>query len=580
MNPTTSYLPNPAAAPARGRRGPSWLIVIAGWIVVSAALGVWLTTTPGPALRDELRRWQFWVLESHFFLLLFVSALNLPRLVRSLRLRRADFAAPAAISVLALLLAGGVSPHTSRIYYDEQIYQSIGQNLSDLRLAQMCNDGTVEYGVLQCWSGEYNKEPYGYPYILSVAYRIFGVHERVAFELNVAFMAALVWVLFFATTALFGDPRAGAFAGLAGALIPEQLRWSHSAAAEPSAALACAFAFLALAHYLRERSAGALLWTAVAAAFAVQFRPECTLLAALVGVGLIVYAREDFAASWFWAVALAGLALVTLELGHLAAVRNEPWGTTGARLSLLFLRPNLATNGWFYLADPRFSPIFTALAVCAVILGRPRRALVVCVTYFVLFWGIFLFFYAGSYNYGADDRFSLMTYPPLAMLAGVGASSLAQLVSKSRWRMPFAPSLVVASLVILQFLAYLPFVRAVGEEAWGARADVAFAKETLPVLPRNSIVLTHNPNMFHVWGRNAAQASLAANDPRYVDTTLARRYAGGVIFHWNFWCNVNDPLQQSFCTTILDKFPHTLIREYREREYRFAFYALSPAAKP
>ena len=43
-----------------------------------------------------------------------------------------------------------VAPRTNRIYYDEQIYQSIGQNLADLRLAQMCNDGSVEYGRLQC----------------------------------------------------------------------------------------------------------------------------------------------------------------------------------------------------------------------------------------------------------------------------------------------------------------------------------------------------------------------------------------------------------------------------------------------
>ena len=46
-----------------------------------------------------------------------------------------------------------VAPRTNRIYYDEQIYQSIGQNLSDLKLAQMCNDGTVEYGRLQCSDG-------------------------------------------------------------------------------------------------------------------------------------------------------------------------------------------------------------------------------------------------------------------------------------------------------------------------------------------------------------------------------------------------------------------------------------------
>jgi hypothetical protein len=37
--------------------------------------------------------------------------------------------------------------------------------------------------------------------------------------------------------------------------------------------------------------------------------------------------------------------------------------------------------------------------------------------YFLAFWLVFLFFYAGSYNYGADVRYSLMTFVPIAILA-------------------------------------------------------------------------------------------------------------------------------------------------------------------
>ena len=41
----------------------------------------------------------------------------------------------------------------------------------------MCNDGTVEYGRLQCSRGEYNKQPYAYPHLLSLVYRVFGVGD-------------------------------------------------------------------------------------------------------------------------------------------------------------------------------------------------------------------------------------------------------------------------------------------------------------------------------------------------------------------------------------------------------------------
>ena len=100
-----------------------------------------------------------------------------------------------------------------------------------------------------------------------------------------------------------------------------------------------------------------------------------------------------------------------------------------------------------------------------------------------------------------------MTTPAIAVLAGIG---LWQLSERLGGTMP--PRRAVAAVgaaLVVQFLWYLPFVRSVGEEAWAARADVAFAHAFVPQLPPNAIVLTHNPNMFHLWGQSAAQASIA-----------------------------------------------------------------------
>ena len=99
-------------------------------------------------------------------------------------------------------------------------------------------------------------------------------------------------------------------------------------------------------------------------------------------------------------------------------------------------------------------------------------------------------------------------------------------------------------------------------------------------LPANAVVLTHNPGMFQLWGVNAAQLSIATTDPAYVDETLPRRYAGGVYLHWNFWCNVSDPIQRGFCDRALASFPAEMIRERRTRDYRFAFYRVRPSAHP
>ena len=547
--------------------------------MVGAAGVAWLVRTPTGNLRELLRQWQFWSLEATAFVLFGLSSAVLPKFIASLRLERRDLLLPLAASVLACVLAGLVAPKTNRIYYDEHIYQGIGQNLSDLRLAQMCNDGTVEYGVLQCWRGEYNKEPYGYPYLLSLVYRLTGVHEETAFKVNVVVAALLVWIVFLLTTTLTERPEAGGLAALIAALIPEQLRWSHSAAAEPSAALACAFAVLTAAAFVRLRSTPALMWAVVAGAFAVQFRPEAVLVAPVIVLMIAVFAPGEFRQPRFWWGGAFALVLLTVHLGHLAAVRNEGWGSGGPKFSLDYLRGNLAANGWFYLADARFPVVYSILAGAAWLNRRMRRPVLVATAYFLLFWGIFLVFYAGSYNYGADDRFSLMTYPPLAVLAGIGGFALAEWFEQTGW-LPIAAKHAALAIIGFQFLWYLPFIRSTGEEAWGARADVEFARMVARDLPRNSFVLTHNPGMFHLWGISAGQASIASSEAGYAANVLAPRYAGGVFFHWNFWCNVADPLQQSFCTDILQRFPHTLVREQRERNYRYALYRLDLSPTP
>ena len=151
---------------------------------------------------------------------------------------RAAARAAASASRHAGCLSSSLAPRTNRIYYDEQIYLGIAQNLTDLRLAQMCNDGTVEYGRLQCWRGEFNKEPNGYPYLLSLVYRVVGVGERTAFIFNnlVAAVSAFPGRAP-RRDAVRGHRYAAVLSGLVLSLLPMQLWWTNTAAAEPSAAM-------------------------------------------------------------------------------------------------------------------------------------------------------------------------------------------------------------------------------------------------------------------------------------------------------------------------------------------------------
>jgi 4-amino-4-deoxy-L-arabinose transferase-like glycosyltransferase len=529
-------------------------------------LAVWLQT-PGPFLREQLKTLQFWSLEICFALVLSTGFLVLREVRR--HLDRTDAVRLTIVAAAALGLTVFVAPRTNRIYFDEQIYQSIGQNLADVKLAQMCNDGTVEYGRLQCWSGEYNKQPYAYPHALSVLYRIFGVSVSVAFAFNAAVAALTACGVYLVVLLVFADRAAALFAGLMMALMPEQLLWSATAAVEPSASLACVGALLCAAAFGQSRSTAALLATGVAVAYAVQFRPESMLIAPVVALMLWRGTfRAELTRPRFWTVGLLTLALLAAHVGHLTAIRNEEWGTRAARVSAGYLTANLRVNGWFYFWDERFPIVFSLLALRGLFGRRLFGERLLFALYFMLFFGMYLSFYAGSYNYGADVRYSLMTFPPIVVLGGLGASRVAAWLNER----PFGLTglRVVAAALVLQFLWYAPVVRATTEEAWAARADVRFAESLVPSLRGNAYVLTHNPGMFHVWGVNAGQMSLIANNPGEL-TFLATRYRD-VYLHWNYWCNVSDPVQQQFCRQALAGKPATAVREYRERDQRYSLY--------
>jgi hypothetical protein len=523
------------------------------------------------ALRRVLTRWQFWTLELQFVVLVLASWHEGPRLARAIAAPPSIWLGAGGCVALALVLTTLVAPRTSRIYFDEQIYQSIGQSLADERLAQMCNDGVVEYGRLQCRSGEYNKQPYGYPYLLSLAYRAAGVDPRTAHVLNNAAFGALVLVVFLLGTLAFGSAAVGLGAALVMALVPIQILWSNTAAVEPTAALMCGVALVSAFHFARSRTSGALVWCLASLVFAASFRPECVLVVPLVAAIVLTSApRELLRARTWWAAGIAGLAGWNV-LAHTVAVRSEPWGATGPRMSLDFLETNLRTNTLFYIWDERFPVVFTALALAGLWSFRRRVETWIVGASFLVCWGVFLGFYAGSYDYGADVRYSLMSYAPLAVLSGAGLARAATWSGSSVPR-PRAAAAIAAAL-LFHWLLYLPLVRAVGEEAWGARADVAFVERILPDLPANAVVLTQTPSTFFVRGVNAVQTSIAALDPNRM-AELFERFGGGVYLHWGFWCNVADPVQQTFCATVRDRHSHRERAAGRERTYRFALYEL------
>lgn len=418
--------------------------------------------------------------------------------------------------------------------------------------------------------GNTTSSPPGYPFLLSLAFQLAGVEDWVAHALNNLLLAASIFLVFSVGLLLFGSPRAALGSALIYATIPMNAIWFATAAGEPGASFAALLAVCATLVFARAPSTAACWLALLANVIAIQFRSESILLVA-VNVAILLCVRPNLlkqSSTYAWSSLACILALP--HPGHLLAVRGESWGSEGAKFSLAAFQQKWPVNTSFYWDNERFPVLFTALAIVGLIAGGTFRRKMPLVAWFLGFWGVFLFFYAGSYNYGVDVRFSLLSYAPLALLGGLGADWLTTFLCK---RLPrkFATAVVPAA-VLLACMPFFPLVRTVGEEAWAARADVRLAREFAEMLPPNSIVLSHNPSLFLLRGRNAAQMSLATFEQSYVDDHFFRKYDGGVYLHYNYWCNVDNPSQSSFCTKLLKDYETTVLAEHRVRDFRYALY--------
>ena len=569
------------------------LIIAAFFIILMVGTVVWVNVVPVWQLKLQLERISPVFLKLNFLLIIFAVILNADALRRVLKnVKRSTWIWVLVIVLGGILAAMFIAPQTHRIYYDEDIYLNMGQNMSDLNRMGMCNEGTNLYGEYHCSRLEYNKEPGGWPFLIGLVFSFTGASHLVGFLLNNAIWGLSILVVFLLGFLLFEDERTGLFAALLFAFLPEGLRWSNTTAVEPSAALLAGCAVLSVVFFTKVTDNRSLFLASVLLAFSFQFRPESVMVLLPVSLILILRAPRSLIQHPTHYCILLLFVLSVPHLIHLYAAMGDGWGAPGSnKLSLRFIGENVSVNSLFYFRNIRF-PLLTSL-LCLIGLGLPRtvysmngnkkqlthvsfislwREKMALIGWFLAFWGVYLSFYAGSYNYGTDVRFSLMTYIPVAVLSGYGAAIVCGWV-EDRFSVDSAKHGLLL-LIIFSLIPFLPYVRTIGQEAWAARADHRYADIMANQLPPNSIVLTHNPNMFLLWGKNAAQASIAVNEPITMEH-LFDRYEGGIYFHYNFWCNVDDPLQQSFCNRIVDRYETEEVLSFEERNYTYRLYRLN-----
>lgn len=516
-------------------------------------------------------------LEAAFVILLIGFGLSLRYFVRDFVLFESRFKWFFwLVGPFAILLAVLLPPKTNRIYFDEFWYANIGITIAEEGLAVFCNYCNYESGQLEIHTQEYNKQPNSHPYWISLFYRLFGVSESVTFGASYVAAGILALSLFWLGRWLVGNNWAGVFAALIGVTTPMYLVWAGTFAAEPSTAAFAAVAMLAAVLYQREANYRTGVFLVGATAFFLQFRPECLLL--LMPIALIVFGRrplEHLRSSRLYFLAALLFILLVPHLLHLYAFRNHSWGSSNDRFSLEFFWHNLSVNGPYYFLNARHPLVITLLALVGVIFTRSKRLeRAVVFLWFVASWLVFLFFYAGSYNYGADVRFAVLTTPSLALLAAFGCQVIVERLFAGRQE---EGRRVLLFFLTVSFVSFLPLIRMVGREAREARQYVDIAREWSKGLPADSLVLSHTPNLWVLWHRNSAQLSRIKEEPGFLNQML-QYYPGGVYVDWGYWCNVPFPEQNQYCDYARDVLSLSLVEDEKMGTMHYLLYKVQPPA--
>jgi hypothetical protein len=224
---------------------------------------------------------------------------------------------------------------------------------------------------------------------------------------------------------------------------------------------------------------------------------------------------------------------------QLLAVREESWGAAdGVRFSIAYVARNFGVNFGYFWNGKWFPAAFSLLAALGIFqIGLiSRRILIWCLAWFFAAWGVFIFFYAGSYEYGTDSRFAVISAAPVALFAAFGVVIIARVLTKHR-----VVIVALTGVLVFHWSATASYVTTVGRQAEESRADIHFVRWSARRLPEKSVVLTNVPYAWHLNGISAAEINILA--PQLKDmSSLAQQFPGGVYLHWGYWPVVREAI--------------------------------------
>lgn len=487
-----------------------------------------------------------------------------------------------------------VSP-VEQLYFDENIYQGIAMNILLHGNALWCQYGTAYF--TNCYANSIYHDMVGWTFFLAVAFGIFGIGIQTAFNLQLLAGALSILFVFLLSSVLLERKDAAIAATVAFALMPELFIWARTQAVpDLPFMMFSTLAFFLFIVYTRRPNNKTLVAFLSSMLIAIYTRTEGILLIGVFAVLYLTFGKEgvrktlssrinqvvegfDRSTETLVILLLSVLLLLPNIFFVASQLSNADYGqsyTNQQLFSLSNFQSNMPVNLQYligtYNAKGYFPTAFpgavTVLAIIGLVYLAAQRKkgnrigmLLFILLWFAAFEVFYGFFYAGSALFGVDVRFMLQITPQIAILAGMGAVAVKDMLSSDRisGRLGFGNdslqrlygvagyAVAIAVFILLPFIALIPNITLKLQnmpQQGVIGGAVTYFYNNYQSVPQNCMVFTFTPDLWTEFGRGAAQIGYLQG--RNLNFTNATKSYSCFVLDYGYWCQV-PPFRNTTC---------------------------------
>lgn len=499
--------------------------------------------------------------EINFALIIFFFIFNIDIIKKFCKINKRTKIILGIIVLVGFIFRSFLVVHTHRVFFDEDLYLGIANSIATENRAILCNYGTPT----KCFDGILNKDPSGFPFIVSILFRILGKGDSIAFALSTIVGTISIILAFFLAFLLFDNEKVAIYSALFFAFLPVNIVWSGSAATEIYFLLFSSLSIFALLLFIKSNEYKALGLAFSLLAFAIQIRPEGILFILIFSILILLFDQNII--KRFFDPKFVGLLILFLFLSlphfiQMYMFKEGDWGApNGRKFSLEYLDFNFRDNITFWFNNTMHPIILTGLSILGVLFllyEKKIRISLFLLSWFLSFFILFLLFYAGSpLSGGIGHRFVNIYIMSSIILSGYGAYKIDKFSNNSKQFF-----IALLSVLAFSFLFCLDFITIPDKQAQYARDMHDFVMENMHRIDKNCYVFTHNPSIFLVAGRNSLQ-TWYGQDPRVVDTIF--NSTNCVMWLEGVWC-LFEPFKSTVCKYMHDNYDLEILARLVRKE--------------